>query len=70
MVILEADITDSVAVEVRPFGQHILWKKSAKLPIYIQEVAKAVESATGGTLDYLIIVAALATNMNKPILAL
>ncbi|KAJ6522720.1 NAD(P)-binding protein [Mycena capillaripes] len=47
-VILEADITDSVAVE---------------------EVAKAVESATGGTLDYLIIVAALATNMNKPILA-
>ncbi|KAJ7745806.1 hypothetical protein DFH07DRAFT_904922 [Mycena maculata] len=47
-VILEADITDSVAVE---------------------EVAKAVESATGGTLDYLIIVAALATNMNKSILA-
>ncbi|KAJ7859350.1 hypothetical protein B0H14DRAFT_2747049 [Mycena olivaceomarginata] len=41
-VILEADITDSVAVE---------------------------ESATGGTLDYLIIVAALATNMNKSILA-
>jgi hypothetical protein len=27
VVILEADITDSVAVEVRPFGQHILWKK-------------------------------------------
>ncbi|KAJ6530411.1 hypothetical protein DFH09DRAFT_987931 [Mycena vulgaris] len=48
VVILEADITDSVAVE---------------------EAAKAVESATGGTLDYLIIVAALATNMNKPILA-
>ncbi|KAJ7312259.1 hypothetical protein DFH08DRAFT_973633 [Mycena albidolilacea] len=47
-VILEADTTDSVAVE---------------------EVAKAVESATGGTLDYLIIVAALATNMNKSILA-
>ncbi|KAJ6450764.1 hypothetical protein C8R45DRAFT_1223983 [Mycena sanguinolenta] len=47
-VILEADITDSVAVE---------------------EVAKAVESATGGTLDYLIIVAALATNTNKSILA-
>ncbi|KAF7378311.1 NAD(P)-binding protein [Mycena sanguinolenta] len=48
VVIMEADITDSVAVE---------------------EAAKAVESATGGTLDYLIIVAALATNMNKPILA-
>ncbi|KAJ7501052.1 hypothetical protein B0H11DRAFT_1799899 [Mycena galericulata] len=48
VVILEADITDSVAVE---------------------EAAKAVDSAKGGTLDYLIIVAALATNMNKPILA-
>ncbi|KAJ7652752.1 hypothetical protein DFH06DRAFT_1048296 [Mycena polygramma] len=48
LVILEADITNSVAVE---------------------EAAKAVDSATGGTLDYLIIVAALATNMNKPILA-
>jgi hypothetical protein len=59
-----------VAVEVRLFRQHVLRKQSAKLPIYIQEVAKAVESATGGTLDYLIIVAALATNMNKPILAL
>ncbi|KAJ7016623.1 hypothetical protein C8F04DRAFT_1149229 [Mycena alexandri] len=48
VVILEADIADSVAVE---------------------EAAKAVESATSGTLDYLIIVAALATNMNKSILA-